>query len=214
MAAPPKTILNTYQSLLTTFTDFLVVAIHTILYERGLYPQETFLLTRAYNFPVRQNRHPLVCKWILDAVAAIQVQLQKGTVKRVVFVIYSDQQEVLERFLFDVSGFPTVPEKERFTEFEGTDAEEGDDGEALKANKVDIEEQLRATIGKLAYCGSKLGELPGGCTYTIAVELKDQVDPPIGVRFLGLWRGSSADMNIASSALGTVPTIFANRREG
>lgn len=182
MAAPPKTILNNYQALVTTFSDFLVVAIHTILYERNLYPQETFLLTRAYNFPVRQNRHPLVCKWIRDAVAAIQAQLLKGTVKRIAFVIYSQQQEVLERFMFDVSGFPSVPEKERFTEFEGTSAEEGDDGEELRVNKIDIEEQLRATVRKLAYCGSKLGELPDDCTYTIAVELKDDVEPPIGVR--------------------------------
>src|SRR5205823_4376726 len=144
MASQPKTILNNYQSLITTFTDFLVVAIHTILYERGLYPQETFLLTRAYNFPVRQNRHPLVCKWITDAVTAIHAQLLKGTVRRVVFVIYSDQQEVLERFLFDVSGFPSVPENERLTEFEEAFAEEGDDGkEELRINLIDIEEQLR-----------------------------------------------------------------------
>lgn len=182
MAAQPKTILNNYPSLITTFTDFLVVAIHTILYERGLYPQETFLLTRAYNFPVRQNRHPLVCKWITDAVTAIHAQLLRGTVRRVVFVIYSDQQEVLERFLFDVSGFPSVPETERFTEFEGTFAEEGDDGnEELKVNLIDIEEQLRATVRKLAYCGSKLRMLPDNCTYTIAVELKKEADPPIGV---------------------------------
>jgi mitotic spindle assembly checkpoint protein MAD2B len=184
MAAPPKTILNNYQALLTTFSDFLVVAIHTILYERGLYPQETFLLTRAYNFPVRQNRHPLVCQWVLDAVTAIQAQLLKGAVRRVVFVIYSQQHEVLERFLFDVSEFPSVPEKERFTEFEGTSAMEGDEGEQLRVNKVDVEEQLRATIRKLAYCGSKLGELPGGCTYTVAVELKKDADVPIGVRKL------------------------------
>jgi mitotic spindle assembly checkpoint protein MAD2B len=180
MAAPPQTILNTYQLLLTTFTDFLVVAIHTILYERGLYPQETFLLTRAYNFPVRQNRHPLVCKWIQDAVSAIQAQLLKGVVRRVVFVIYSQKQEVLERFLFDVSEFPCVPEEERFTEFEGASAEE-DGGDELRVNKIDVEEQLRATVRKLAYCGSKLGELPDGCTYTIAVELKKDAEAPIGV---------------------------------
>jgi len=98
-----------------------------------------------------------------------------------VFVIYSDQHEVLERFLFDVSAFPNVPEKETFTEFEGTLAEEGDDGTQLRISIVDVEEQLRATVRMLAYCGGKLGELPGDCTYTLAVELKDSADPPIGV---------------------------------
>lgn len=202
MSAPPKTILNNYQSLLTTFSDFLVVAFHTILFERSLYPQETFLLTRAYNFPVRQNRHPLVCQWIIDAVTAIQAQLLKGAVRRVVFVIYSQQQEVLERFLFDVSGFPSVPEKERFTEFEGAFIE-GPEGPQLKVNKVDVEEQLRATVRKLAYCGSKLGELPDGCTYTIAVELKKEAEVPIGVGSKNSIVGMELTMCIASTAMGT-----------
>lgn len=179
MAAPPKPLqLNTYHSLTTAFTDFLVVAIHTILYERGLYPPETFLLTRAYNFPVRQNRHPLVCKWILDAVSAVRDQMLKGAVRRVVVVIFSDKHEVMERFLFDVERFPAVPEKEIHTEFE---EQAGEGGEEVKVSRVDVEEQLRATIRKLAYCGGKLGELPEGCTYTVAVELKDKADPPIGV---------------------------------
>lgn len=83
--------------------------------------------------------------------------------------------------MFDVSNFPSVPEKERFTEFEGTEAKEGDDGEEMRINKVDVEEQLRATVRKLAYCGGKLSDLPDGCTYTVAVELKEKSDPPIGV---------------------------------
>ena len=58
--------------------------------------------------------------------------------------------------------FPSVPEKERLTEFEGTSAEEGDDGEELRVNKIDIEEQLRATIRNLAYCGEKLGTFARG----------------------------------------------------
>ena len=186
MAQKPL-LLTTAHSLHTTLSDFLTVAFHTILYTRSLYPPGTFLLTRAYNFPVRQNRHPKVCRWILDSVAAIQAQMVKNTVKRVVFVIYSKQAEVLERFVFDVERFPVVPEKEQFTEF--VRDEGGDDGEeegrlkVLGANAIDVEEQLRAAIRKLAYCGEKLGELPEGCTYTVAVELKDNADPPVRVCF-------------------------------
>ncbi len=46
---------------------------------------------------------------------------------------------------------------------------------------TDVEEQLRATIRKLAYTAEKLAPLPAGCTFTVAVELRDKVDPPIGV---------------------------------
>jgi mitotic spindle assembly checkpoint protein MAD2B len=175
-------ILDTYQSLLTTFSDFLIVAIHTILYERAIYPPTTFISTRKYNFPVRQNRHPKVCKWIMDAVAAVESELQKGTVNRVAVVIYSRDAIPLERFMFDVSSFPEVPAGELLTEFENRDAEGGQQGRSgFKANLVDVEEQLRATVRKLASCGSKLSPLPEGCSYTVTVELKDKADPPIGV---------------------------------
>src|SRR5579862_5596865 len=48
MAAPAT--LDTYQGLVGAFADFLIAAIHTILYERGIYPRESFLSARKYNF--------------------------------------------------------------------------------------------------------------------------------------------------------------------
>jgi mitotic spindle assembly checkpoint protein MAD2B len=175
MATPP-TLLTNYQSILQTFTDFLTVALHTILYERGLYPANTFISTRKYNFPVRQNRHPKVCAWINDAVSSVSTLLLKGTVRRVVVVIYSRDLQVMERFMFDVERFPVVDPKEAFTEFE---AREGQ-GE-MRISVTDVEEQLRGTIRRLAYTGGKMGPLPEGCTYTLAVELREKADVPIGV---------------------------------
>ena len=75
MANPPT--IDTYASLVSTFGSFLTVAIHTILYERSIYPETSFLSARKYNFPVRQNRHPKVCSWINDAVAAVEAELLK-----------------------------------------------------------------------------------------------------------------------------------------
>jgi mitotic spindle assembly checkpoint protein MAD2B len=175
MAAPP-TLLTNFQSILQTFTDFLTVAIHTILYERALYPSTTFISTRKYNFPVRQNRHPKVCAWINDAVSNVSTLLLKGTVRRVVVVIFNRDLEVMERFLFDVERFPVVDPKEIYTEFE---AREGQ-GE-LRISVTDIEEQLRATIRRLSYTCCRMGPLPEECTYTLAVELREKAEPPIGV---------------------------------
>ena len=70
-------ILDTYQSVVSAYSDFLTVAIHTILYERNIYPQTSFIKARKYNYPVRQNRHPSLCKWIMDAVAAVEVEMLK-----------------------------------------------------------------------------------------------------------------------------------------
>ncbi len=47
---------------------------------------------------------------------------------------------------------------------------------------VDLEEQFRAIFARLAFCGSTLAPLPENCSFTVCIELKDEVgvDPPIG----------------------------------
>ena len=70
-------VLDTYQAVVAAFSEFLIVAIHTIIYERNIYPQASFISARKYNYPVKQNRHPKVCQWIQDAVAAVEVEMLK-----------------------------------------------------------------------------------------------------------------------------------------
>ena len=74
---PQSQVLDTYQAVVSAFSEFLTVAVHTILYERDIYPRASFLSARKYNYPVQQNRHPKVCKWIQDAVAAVETELLK-----------------------------------------------------------------------------------------------------------------------------------------
>ena len=87
----------------------------------------------------------------------------------------------MERFMFDIDRFPIVGPKENYTEFEVR--EEVDEDLKAKIPVVDIEEQLRATLRLLSHACTKLSPLPEGCTFTLAVELRDKVDPPIGVSF-------------------------------
>lgn len=167
----------TFQSFVSTFIDFLTVAIHTILYERDIYPKTSFLSARKYNYAVRQNRHPRVCKWITDAVTAVEAELLKGTVERVAVVIYDRSETPLERFMFDLSRFPFVPAPEQATPLERTDSI----GEKVAIlPQIDLEEQLRATMSKLSNCGTRLKPLLARCTFTVAIELRDDKEPPIG----------------------------------
>ncbi|RMZ84731.1 hypothetical protein DV737_g1019, partial [Chaetothyriales sp. CBS 132003] len=104
--APPSgsNLLTTQRALLDTLTSFLTVCTHHIIFLRGLYPTRSFLATRAYNYPVRQNRHPAVCAWINDAIAAIRSQLSKSTVEKVQLCIYeTEHNHVLERWTFTLT---------------------------------------------------------------------------------------------------------------
>ncbi|KAK4543529.1 hypothetical protein LTR36_005424 [Oleoguttula mirabilis] len=167
---------TTLRNIVAAFTDFLTVAIHTILYERAIYPQTSFLSARKYNFAVRQNRHPKVCGWINDAVSAVETELLKGTVERVAIVIFTKDNQPVERFMLDVSRFPTATIADLDTPLERKSAE-GDKVPILP--KVDMEEQFRATLSRLANCGSTLRPPPEGCTFTVAIELKSVGQAPV-----------------------------------
>lgn len=163
--------LPTFAAIISAFCDFLTVVVHTVIYERKIYHSTTFISARKYNYPVRQSRHPKVCQWITDAVAAIETELLNGTVARIAIVIYSSEQKPLERFMLDTSRFPTVAKEEIHTPIERVDG---------RAPDVDLEEQFRAVMQKVSTCGSSLKPVPSGSTFTMAVELKDSADPPIG----------------------------------
>lgn len=123
---------------------------------------------------------------------------------------------VLERYLFDVSRFPSWPggpdamrdygnslrrhrdeeedddyDRNRFAP--AAPDEEEDDEEAAarvrrkkerrsgRINWTDVEEQFRGVLGRLSYAAESLDPVPEGCTFTVAVELRDEAAAPIGV---------------------------------
>ena len=168
--------------LLTSLTTFLTLTLHTLLYHRRLYPRETFLTARAYNLPVHQSRHPGVCAWVTDAVASVGVQLRRAAVERVVLAVHAPREfRVLERWVFDVARFP---------EWGSTTASEGANGGAAAGeddrlvNWTDVNEALRGALRRIAYAAEKMAAPPEGCTFTLAVELRDEASAPIGVCLL------------------------------
>ncbi|KAL7784018.1 DNA-binding protein [Trichoderma afarasin] len=190
---------HTANPLLSSFTSFLTIAIHSLLYHRTLYPQTSFLATRAYNLPVHQSRHPGLCAWISDAVAAIATQLRVGSVRRIVLAIHSppgssQPSVVRERWVFDVHRFPAwgtsaetdaptshQQQQQQHEDLDDPVPEDADDGAAAeKLNWADIHEALRATLQRLAYAAQAAPKLPPGCTFTLALELRDEAEAPIG----------------------------------
>lgn len=188
--------------LLSSFSSFLTVAIHSLLFHRALYPPRSFLTTRAYNLPVHQSRHPGVCAWVTDAVAAVAAQIRTGAARAVVLAVHAPQSmTVLERWVFDLQSFPAswgdatadgysaqaavvvedlgVGPSAAGAAVEGL-AEAAGDGDD-EVNWIDVNEGLRGALRKIAYAGEKSPPLPENCTFTLAVELRDESEAPIGV---------------------------------
>lgn len=160
MAAPPSStatshLLSTHRSLVDTLTSFLTICTHHILYLRRVYPPLSFLSTRAYNYSVRQNRHPAVCTWINDATTAIRDLLTKNTVSNISLCIYeTDSNSVLERWTFDLQSFPSVPKRDRDVPF--STATDTPDDLPTKINLVDLEATFRATLSRISTSANRL----------------------------------------------------------
>ncbi|OAA52662.1 DNA-binding HORMA [Beauveria brongniartii RCEF 3172] len=188
--------------LLSSFSSFLTVAVHSLLFHRALYPARSFLTTRAYNLPVHQSRHPGVCAWVADAVAAIAAQIRSGAARAVVLAVHAPQSmTVLERWVFDLQSFPaswgdaaaaggghrdsdgpaTGMDDLGAAGLEAAAAAAATGGEGQdEINWTDVNEGLRGALRRIAYAGEKSPPLPDNCTFTLAVELREESEAPIG----------------------------------
>ena len=180
---PPKAV--TFNKLLDQLGHFLLVAIHLILFVRQCYPEASFLKARAYNFPVAQSRHPTVCEWISSAVSAIIGEVRKGKVARAGLVItHPETCKPLERFMWDLSRLPVIPKMDHDTPLARDQSlePEAKHYDMLPAQEVDLSEQFRGALASLSACQTRLKPIPEECTFTVAIELKDEADvfPPVG----------------------------------
>lgn len=136
---------------------------------------------------------------------AIKAQLILGSVSRIAVVIHAADTKVLERWMIDVAQFPAF---RGFKEPRGSRRDEEDDGVGApervfgaggdvdevedpggegagdsggRVNWTDVDEALRGAVRRMALAGEKMGKLPAGCSFTVAVELREEGEAPIGV---------------------------------
>ncbi|KAG9254293.1 HORMA domain-containing protein [Emericellopsis atlantica] len=184
-SAPEENILSTYaaSTILSSFTSFLTLTIHTLLHHRDLYPSTTFITVRALNLPVYQSRHPAVCAWVNAAVSSLLPHLRAGTLAKVVFSIHAGETlDVQEKWVIDVSHLPH-DWGEEFDPAAAAAAAAAADEEVVEEEDVpmvDINESYRGALQRIAFKAEKLPPPPKGSTFTLALELRDDAAAPIG----------------------------------
>jgi len=168
----------TFNQAVRGITEFIEVAIHTILYVRQVYPADLFVRRKKYETPVYQSRHPGLNEYIAGAIKAIGDELVLGNVEKVVVVIKDKDEVALERFIFSIQTMIAVESFNRDTSVEGAMA------------TAALGQYFRSFMVKLGMIESQLAELPrdgGDNTFAIVLELQegkapsaipDKDDPP------------------------------------
>ncbi|KAF5840364.1 mitotic spindle assembly checkpoint protein [Dunaliella salina] len=113
----------TLQGSAQIVAEYFQYAVNNILYQRGVYPQETFDVAKKYGCNLWLNNDEGLTKYLHAVLQQTKVWLEQGKLKQLVLVITeADTKEVLERWTFDINTnrdvlegkgpLPDKPEKE------------------------------------------------------------------------------------------------------
>ncbi|XP_015260502.1 mitotic spindle assembly checkpoint protein MAD2A [Cyprinodon tularosa] len=83
--------------------EFFSFGINSILYQRGIYPPETFSRATHYDMILQVTTDPKLQNYLADVVSQLKEWLFQCTVQKLVLVITClETNEVLERWQFDI----------------------------------------------------------------------------------------------------------------
>ncbi|KMP00148.1 RevA [Coccidioides immitis RMSCC 2394] len=171
---------DTYARLASSFSSFLAVSMHQILFLRSVYPPATFLPVRQYNHPVKQSRHPgipQVSSTDIHTPFASAVAAKTGNIEKF---------EILQQSANAAQSIPkSVP----------------------STATVDTEAQFRGVLARLASACARLTPLPQHEEYRPAlfVILRPNAEPPAGITAEEQWW-----IPTEPNGLSTVPTESVN----
>ncbi|GER48099.1 mitotic spindle assembly checkpoint protein MAD2B [Striga asiatica] len=82
--------------------EFLEVAITSVIFLKGIYPNAAFERRRYMNVVVHKAVHPQLHQYIHTALHGLLPFIQKGLVERVVVIFFEDGNVPVERFVFKI----------------------------------------------------------------------------------------------------------------
>ncbi|KAH9835931.1 DNA-binding protein [Rhodofomes roseus] len=157
----------TFNQVVRGISEFIEVAIHTILYVRQVYPVDLFVRRKKYDTVVFQSRHPALNEYISGAVKAIEDELLLGALDKVVVVIKDKNEVALERFIFALHSLVNVESYNRDTSVE----------EAMTPRSLG--QYFRSFLVKLSMIEAQLGQIQSteDLSFAIVIELQDDRAP-------------------------------------
>ncbi|ROT60938.1 mitotic spindle assembly checkpoint protein MAD2A [Penaeus vannamei] len=88
-------------------SEFFYFGINSILYQRGIYPPESFTFQQQYGLTLLTTTDEGVKEYLNNVLAQIKDWLEQGNIQRLVLAVSNvDTQQVLERWDFDIQHEP------------------------------------------------------------------------------------------------------------
>jgi len=146
-----------------TVAEFFMYGINSILYQRGIYPPETFSRCQKYGLTLLVTTDEKLKDYLESVLAQVKEWLLNMTVQKLVLVVRSiETNEVLERWQFDVQCDKTIKNETKPRE----------------KSYDDINSEIRAVIRQIVAAVTFLPLLETACAFDILVYTDKDLDVP------------------------------------
>ena len=141
-------------------TEFFEYCVNSILYQRGVYPEEDFTTVKKYDLTLMKTHDDELKSYIRKILGQVHKWMLGGKCNKLVICIMDkDTGEVVERWAFDIERLPIE---------QGGNGKD-DSQEEPKLSKEEIQKQIRALIRQITASVTFLPDLSNKGRYTFNV---------------------------------------------
>ncbi|KAH7121354.1 DNA-binding protein [Dactylonectria macrodidyma] len=164
--------------------EFFQYSIHSILFQRGVYPAEDFTAVKKYGLNMLVSADDQVKAYIKKIMSQLDKWMVGGKISKLVIVITDkDTGEHVERWQFDVQIFQPTKSKSKSSS-KSTDQENvasAGAGAASSAEKTEpeIQAEIAAIFRQITASVTFLPQLSGDCTFNVLVYADADSDVPV-----------------------------------
>ncbi|KAI5860798.1 mitotic spindle checkpoint component mad2 [Durotheca rogersii] len=167
--------------------EFFQYSIHTILFQRGVYPAEDFAAVKKYGLNMLVSADDQVKAYIKKIMSQLDKWMQHGKISKLVIVITDkDTGEHVERWQFDVQIFGGAKAKKSKSATaaaganqENTDATAAAPAPEAAKTEAEIQAEIAALFRQITASVTFLPQLAGDCTFNVLVYADADSDVPV-----------------------------------
>ncbi|KAF6818229.1 HORMA domain-containing protein [Colletotrichum plurivorum] len=165
--------------------EFFQYSIHTILFQRGVYPAEDFTAVKKYGLNMLVSSDDQVRAYIKKIMGQLDRWMLRGKISKLVIVITNkDTGEHVERWQFDVQIFGKPKSSKSKSSSKPTDQENESPGPASEApapekTEKEIQDEIAAIFRQITASVTFLPQLGGDCTFNVLVYADADSDVPV-----------------------------------
>jgi len=151
-------------------TEFFGYAVNSILFQRGIYPPETFERKKKYGLTMLVTAYTGLNSYLSNVLQQISAWLLDGNLQRLVLVITSvASKEVLERWAFDIEADGAVAANEAVTADGAVATDAPAPSVTVAKPEKEIMSEIQAIIRQITASVTFLPMLEDQCTFDLLV---------------------------------------------